>query len=272
MGKKIYAVKKGKKTGIFYDWNICKQQIDGYSGAEYKSFTSEAEAKDYLYNNDNYNFTNINTKSAKAYVDGSYDEANDVFSYGVVIFDGSQIIKHGQSFKDESLLAMRNVAGEIKGAAFAMQYCIRNKIDELYLYYDYAGIKNWCTGEWKAKKEGTKKYKNYYDSIKLLLNVNFIKVKAHSGNEFNDMADSLAREAINKSNDNKFEISNEAKIFYKIMSQKSKSKSNFSVIYKNTEITQLKMKKYATKLFENIGNNKENIYKINFTIDIQNNA
>lgn len=46
--KKIYAVKQGKQTGLFYNWNECKKSIDGYPGAEYKGFYTEEEAKDYL--------------------------------------------------------------------------------------------------------------------------------------------------------------------------------------------------------------------------------
>ena len=36
--KKIYAVRKGHKTGLFYTWDECKKQVNGFSGAEYKSF------------------------------------------------------------------------------------------------------------------------------------------------------------------------------------------------------------------------------------------
>ena len=45
---KIYAIKKGKKTGIFYSWPECQANILGYSGAEYKSFTNEKDAIAYL--------------------------------------------------------------------------------------------------------------------------------------------------------------------------------------------------------------------------------
>ena len=41
---KYYAVKNGRKIGIFETWDECKAQVDGYSGAEYKSFTAEADA------------------------------------------------------------------------------------------------------------------------------------------------------------------------------------------------------------------------------------
>ena len=45
--KKVYAVKKGKQTGLFYSWNECKESVSGYPGAEYKGFETEEEAKNY---------------------------------------------------------------------------------------------------------------------------------------------------------------------------------------------------------------------------------
>ena len=39
--KKVYAVKKGKQTGLFYSWNECKESVSGYPGAEYKGFETE---------------------------------------------------------------------------------------------------------------------------------------------------------------------------------------------------------------------------------------
>lgn len=36
--KKFYVVWKGKKNGVFNSWDECKKSIDGFKGAEYKSF------------------------------------------------------------------------------------------------------------------------------------------------------------------------------------------------------------------------------------------
>lgn len=47
---KYYAVKVGKKPGIYQTWSKCKEQVDGYSRSEYKSFSTEAEALAYLDN------------------------------------------------------------------------------------------------------------------------------------------------------------------------------------------------------------------------------
>lgn len=94
------------------------------------------------------------------------------------------------------MATMRNVAGEIMGAKKAMKFCIENNIKNIDIYYDYEGIEKWCTGIWKANKEGTKKYKSYYDSIKNKLNIHFFKVKGHSGNKYNELVDKLAKSAV----------------------------------------------------------------------------
>ena len=48
MAKKVYAVKNGRKVGIFFSWDECKASVANYSGAIYKGFLSEAEAKSWL--------------------------------------------------------------------------------------------------------------------------------------------------------------------------------------------------------------------------------
>ena len=42
---KFYVVWKGKRPGIFEKWADCKAQIEGFKGAQYKSFPTFAEAK-----------------------------------------------------------------------------------------------------------------------------------------------------------------------------------------------------------------------------------
>ncbi|MBR1599490.1 MAG: viroplasmin family protein [Lachnospiraceae bacterium] len=46
MKKKIYAVKKGEKTGIYNDWKKCEKQIKGFPGALYSSFEYMTELED----------------------------------------------------------------------------------------------------------------------------------------------------------------------------------------------------------------------------------
>lgn len=199
MAKKFYAVKKGVVPGIYTTWSECQANINGFSGAIYKGFTSEEEAKKFLgvdITNNVHNESNDNDAEVIAYVDGSYEDTKKQYACGVVIFHNGEEKCFSEKFSDLDMVSMRNVAGEIEGAKRAMKYCEDNNVSTLDLYYDYEGIEKWCTGEWKARKEGTKKYKEYYDAISKGLKVRFIKVKGHSGDKYNDLADSLAKRAL----------------------------------------------------------------------------
>lgn len=217
MAKKYYAVKKGRETGIFYTWDECRNLTQGFSGAVFKSFENIEDAKRFLSDD----IVNFKVKSSKpkevkkeinciesskkcknsnnvlVYVDGSYEDSIKNYGSGVVILKNDEVIKtFSIRGNDKDLVSMRNVSGEIEASKIAMIYCIENKIEEIDLYFDYEGIEHWLTGRWQTKKEGTKKYKKFYDSIKDELKVNFVKVKAHSGDKYNDMADILAKQSL----------------------------------------------------------------------------
>lgn len=200
MAKFYYAVKKGKIPGIYETWKDCEEQVKGYSGAEYKKFSTYEEALSFV--SDEKEQIEISEESqlkeseAIAYVDGSFDIDNWTYSYGVVFItcDGKETYSGREDNKD--LAEMRNVSGEIKGAMVAMNLAIEKGKKTLYLHFDYTGIEQWAKGSWKTNKDGTKAYKGFYDSIKAQLNVVFIKVKAHTGIKYNEEADSLAKAAM----------------------------------------------------------------------------
>ena len=140
---------------------------------------------------------------AAAYVDGSYNIRTRHFSYGIVFFTGAvdsegnrQELHFSKEFDHPELAEMRNVAGEIMGAAEAMKMADKLSIKELTIYHEYEGISKWCTGEWKAKKTWTQKYRDFYRNISKNVNINFVKVKGHSNDKYNDLADALAKKAV----------------------------------------------------------------------------
>jgi ribonuclease HI len=49
--QKFYVVWKGRKTGIFDNWEDCNAQIKGYSGAEFISFKTRQLAEEAINNN-----------------------------------------------------------------------------------------------------------------------------------------------------------------------------------------------------------------------------
>ena len=141
MTKKYYAVKKGYVPGIYSTWDDCRKQVSGFPGATYKGFPTREEAESYLGEQKTEKVESASenqeadyTPEAVAYVDGSYGKDEKTFSYGVVmLYDGKE--EHfSNRMNTEALLEMRNVAGEIKAAEFAMQFCVQNGIKTLDLY------------------------------------------------------------------------------------------------------------------------------------------
>lgn len=197
MAKKYYAVKKGKKVGVFETWDECKQAVNGFSGATFKSFTKREDALAFVKGTvkDDQD-ENDKQSEAFAYVDGSYDDTTKAYSYGMVMMHGEDELCFYKKFDRDEMSDMRNVAGEIQGAMAAMQYCLDKGIKSVSIFYDYEGIEKWCTGDWKARKDGTMEYVKFYKNAVKHVDIDFIKVKGHSGDRYNDMADELAKKAL----------------------------------------------------------------------------
>ena len=195
MASKYYAVKKGKKPGVYRTWDGCKAQTDGFSGAIFKSFKTQEEAEAFIGNKKE---DTIEDKKPQVYafVDGSFNVKTGVYGYGGFLFDGQDKHILSGSGDDAEMATMRNVAGEILGSMAAVEKAIELGIKELSIYYDYMGIEMWATGAWKRNKEGTIAYHEYMNSVRDKIQINFIKVKGHSGVEGNEEADILAKKAV----------------------------------------------------------------------------
>lgn len=192
MAKKYYAVKSGLTRGIYLTWEDCRKNVEGFEEAVYKSFASVEAAAAFLEDMS----PEVAPGQAVAYVDGSYNVATKEYACGVVLFHDGKTETFSKKFADPERAEMRNVAGEIEGSMCAMNYCLEHDIRELTIYYDYAGVEHWCTGAWKANKEGTRAYRDYYEKVSQRVRIHFVKVKGHSGDKYNDMADKLAKQAI----------------------------------------------------------------------------
>lgn len=190
----VYAVAVGRNPGIYYNWDACKAEIYQFSGAKYKRFDALWEAEEYI-QKFNQPVENIPPSEVVAYVDGSYDDFTKCYSYGAVLIIGDAQIELSEKFdnSDYEMAKMRNVAGEITGARKAMEYCVEHGYKSLDIYHDYEGIGAWCTGSWEARKPRTMEYRDYYNSIKDEVKIRFFKVKGHSGDHYNEVADSLAK-------------------------------------------------------------------------------
>lgn len=208
---KYYAIRKGFKTGIFTTWDECQSYVHGFSNAEFKSFSSESEAREYL-NND---ITSYHEKSSKkdstatlkniAYVDGSFDGYSKTYGFGGFIIyeeNGKKCVRVVQGVgNNPEMSKMRNVAGEISGAMRIVEEAIYLGLEDITLYYDYAGIENWVTGVWSCNKYETSQYASFMREASKQIRIHFHKVAGHSGDTGNDIVDTIAKEQSGVIND-----------------------------------------------------------------------
>lgn len=204
MGTKFYAVRKGRTPGIYFSWEDCERQIRGFPNAQYKKFSSLAEAQSFIFEDSVTKSVSsknerrpISSEDMIAYVDGSFLLAEMAFSYGAVILTDKGTREFSKRFEHNEDAGLRNVAGELFGAMFAMKLALSENKKNLHLYYDYKGIEEWAKGRWKTNRELTKSYRDYVKQCEEHLQIHFHKVMAHTGDPLNERADILAKAELN---------------------------------------------------------------------------
>lgn len=217
MAGKYYAVKNGKVPGIYTSWDKCRAMVHGFPGAIYKSFQTIEEAQAFLGegaktvpvvigaaaaagNMPTGERVSVDAEEEKpaayAFVDGSYNAATKVYGYGGFLrYNGKKEVLQGAG-DEADMASMRNVAGEVLGSMAAIAKAVELGLPKLTIYYDYMGIEMWATGRWKRNKKGTIAYYEYVNSVSDKIQLEFVKVKGHSGVEGNEEADALAKEAV----------------------------------------------------------------------------
>lgn len=193
---KYYAVRKGRIPGIYTSWTECEEQVKGFPGAIYKKFDTSAQAHAFLQEEASVSQTmdlhDLPEDTMVCYVDGSYNLSEKKFGYGIVAFTTEGREEYfGSSTDDYS--THRNVAGEVLAASEAMRLADRAKKKELWIYYDYEGIAQWAKGAWKANLILTKEYQALAQEMRKRMHLHFVKVKAHTGDQWNEVADRLAK-------------------------------------------------------------------------------
>lgn len=207
--KKYYAVKIGKNPGIYDNWSDTEKQVKGYPNAKYKGFTSLEDAQAFLQEdaNETKKIENDSKKSSEEplenyveiFVDGSYAAEEMVYGSGWVAVKNDEVLyKKSFSGNDKRYVSSRQVPGEIFACIDAINWAKEHGFDEVIISYDYEGIEAWATKRWKAEKPISIDYVLLYDQASTGIKVTFKKVKAHSGVNFNEVADKLAKSSLLK--------------------------------------------------------------------------
>lgn len=236
MSNKYYAVKVGKKPGIYKTWDKCKEQVNKFPGAIYKSFKTLEEAEKFSgvktsFNENKNNKLNNSAKKADikkegdlkpirssanvkyfekyiepetikddfdfiAFVDGSYDRVSKTFGSGIAVLDLENDTIEEFKVAGNDKWDQWNIVGEIEASKFAIKLGYEKELKKICIYHDLKNIALWASGSWQAKNEYTQDYVRYVEKYSENMKITFIKVKGHSCNKYNDIADRLAREAI----------------------------------------------------------------------------
>ena len=245
MASKYYAVKVGRSPGVYSTWNECKKMVDGFPGAVYKSFTNKEEAEKFVAQKEDDKFI-IDQNHVEAYVDGSFDKSLAFYSYGCVIKYRNEVYELSGVDNDSVMLCMNNVAGELLGSISAISWAMNKGARSICIYHDYEGIAKWANDEWKANKDGTINYKKFIEMARKKIHIAFEKVPAHSGVEFNERADKLAKNAL-FSRERNVKKSIEEELFNETMASKL-SGSRF--VLGNYSINHDLLKEYIIKCYE----------------------
>ena len=196
--KNFYAVKNGRKPGIYKTWAACQKQVQGFAGALFKGFVTCAEAEAYLGNS----LISSNNKQSLAvpepdchyiYVDGSY--FNGRYSWGMAVYLNGQLIHTANGVGTSADAAkLHNVAGEVEGAMQAVKWAEQQKLEKIVICHDYIGISEWAERRWKTNTTTTAAYASFMADY--LGWVRFQKVAGHTGVKGNELADQLAKKAL----------------------------------------------------------------------------
>lgn len=199
---KYYAVRRGRTTGVFDNWDACRKQVFKFPGAEYKAFPTRDQALAFVApespipKKPKKNSENSSNSTTTIWVDGScFPQTNGSLRIGwglLVKQDGEEVYRAKGNDIPAEAVEHRNVAGEILGVLKSLEWCQAQSIAEATIHFDYQGLESWATGAWRAKLPFTQLYAQTVQTSGIT--IHWKKVKAHSGVHENEIVDQLAKE------------------------------------------------------------------------------
>lgn len=151
--QKFYVVWNGRKKGVFTSWNVCKQQIDGFEGAQYKSFSNLDEAE--IASKGNYNeYKGKNTKIAnlsasekqkfgKPILESISVDAACSGNPGVMEYRGVLTDRKKEIFKQGPFKKGTNNIGEFLALVHAIAFLKSKKKEDMPIYSDSKIAMSW---------------------------------------------------------------------------------------------------------------------------------
>lgn len=216
---KVYAVRRGRKTGLFYDYDECMDSVFGYSGQEFRRFNSENAAYAYLneYDDDDSSESGPDFGTGVVYADGacSNNQNPRYASAGVGVFWGQNSSRN----ISRSLIGNKqtNARAELMAVKVALEGILHFAEDDNIKYSIATDSKYaaYCSTSWGRNWEENGYFTNNGERVGnqdlvracvqrvRLVNelydelgwgrFNFLWTKGHRGVYGNEMADAYAR-------------------------------------------------------------------------------
>lgn len=137
-------------------------------------------------------------KVFNVFTDGSWRPSTpNRIGAGIVVVENNEIIEEFMLYRDnEEMAQMRQICGELIAAMESVRIAVERGYDKIVINFDYNGVEKWCTKQWKAKTKYTQMYQDYMTKMGEKINIEFVWVKGHSKNVFNEYADYLAKKSL----------------------------------------------------------------------------
>ena len=215
--KKYYAVKRGRKPGIYFNWPDAKAEVDAYQGAVYKGFTSLKDAEEWL--NSSASSKGAPGKTVPQSPAGIAADDNTVIIYtdggalgnpGPGGYGAVQIYKDSKKELSGGFRKTTNNRMELMAVIAALRD-LEYKDRPVTVYSDSSYVvngiskgwaRNWKKNNWiKSDKKPAINPDLWNELLNLIepLNITFVWVKGHSGNPLNERCDELAKSSASKS-------------------------------------------------------------------------
>lgn len=162
---KFYVVWNGRNVGVYSDWDSCKMQIEGFKGAQYKSFPDRASAEDAFRNG--YEASQQSTANSQQPIGQSIAvDAACSGNPGKVEYQGVFVETKTHLFKSPVFEGGTNNIGEFLAIVHCLAWQQKRKIS-FPIYSDSLNAQKWVReGVCKTKLVENEKNKYLFEVIR----------------------------------------------------------------------------------------------------------
>jgi hypothetical protein len=185
--KRVFAVARGRETGLFHTWSECERQVKGFQGNLYRGFATEAEARVFLSSNGVQVMASegqrLDSETSCERVDaaeGQHVDPPTPCERALMFFDGASkrnpgdagfgavIFDRDSSDTEQALRIVREVKGfmpeetnnvaEYSGLIAGLAACLEIGVKDVHVKGDSKLVINQVNGQWKVKNENLMRY------------------------------------------------------------------------------------------------------------------